>query len=78
LRQDEPVIAAALHVPTLSDMLTVLGAGGVVAGGIIGFLFKAESDRRIAENVALGGGVGLVAGFLVAFVLYGSARVAGA
>jgi hypothetical protein len=72
------MVFAAVHAPTIADMLTVCSAGGTVLGGIVGFLLKAESDRRIAENLVLGGGVGLFAGFLLGFVIYVAAKAAGA
>ncbi len=44
----------------------------------MGFVWRAETDRRLAENVVLGSGLGLIVGTVLAFVIWGAAKAAGA
>lgn len=64
-------------VPPLADLLQIIGGGGALIGALIGFAFRAESDRRLAENIALGGALGGVAGTFVAWVIWVTAKAAG-
>ena len=67
-----------VRVAQLAELLTVLGAGGTLVGGVVGWLIDAPTSRRAFENLALGATAGGVGGCLVAFFAYLGARIAGA
>jgi zinc transporter ZupT len=71
------MIEALARAPTITDLLAVLGSGGTVLGGVIGWSVRAPSWRRAFENLALGATAGGVCGCLVAFLTYVGAKVAG-
>lgn len=64
--------------PPLSDLLQIVGGGGAIVGATIGFALRANSDRQLAENIALGSALGGVIGLLVAYVIWIAAKLAGA
>lgn len=64
-------------MPTLSNLLQVVGSVGLVVGGCIGFIRPANTGRQIAENVALGGAVGAIVGAVVAFSIAAGVAVGG-
>jgi zinc transporter ZupT len=71
------MLGALTRTPTITDLLTVLGSGGTVLGGVIGWLVRAPNWRHALENLALGATAGGVSGCLVAFLSYLGAKVAG-
>jgi hypothetical protein len=52
----------AISFGDFADLIAVIGAGGLVLGAMIGLMFRAETDRRLLENVVLGSGLGLILG----------------
>lgn len=46
------MLDALAPAPTITDLLTVLGSGGTVLGGVIGWLLEAPSWRRAFDNLA--------------------------
>ena len=64
--------------PDLSALLAVLSGAGSLVGATVGFAWKAETDRRLVENIALGGACGALVGTLLAFVMKLAATAAGA
>ena len=62
----------------LSDLLTVLVPGCGVIGAFIGLLFKATSNREIANNITLGFSLGGIAGTAIAFAIWIGAVAGGA
>ena len=71
------MLEALVRIPTITDLLAVLGSGGTVIGGVLGWLVRAPTWRRAFENLALGATAGGVCGCLVAFLAYVGAKVAG-
>jgi hypothetical protein len=53
-------------LPSLTDLITVGAAGGTALGVLIAFLFRAESDRELLENLAIGTTLGGACAVLVA------------
>lgn len=64
-------------MPSLVDLLQVIGSLGVVVGACICFFLPAAEDRQIAENVALGAALGGVVGAIIAFALFLGIAVGG-
>jgi hypothetical protein len=64
-------------MPSLADLLEIVGAIGLLAGASIGFFLPASGGRQIAENVALGGALGGIVGTFIAFALYAGIVIAG-
>lgn len=62
-------LSAATEIPPLTDLLTVIGGGGLVAGAFIGFLLPAPTSRDLVNNVVAGSALGFVAGTILAFVV---------
>jgi hypothetical protein len=71
------MLDALAPAPTITDLLTVLGSGGTVLEGVIGWLLEAPSWRRAFDNLALGAAAGGVCGCLIAFLSYFGTKVAG-
>lgn len=71
------MLVALARAPTITDLLAVLGSGGTVLGGVIGWLLKAPSWRQAFDNLALGATAGGVCGCLIAFLSYFGAKLAG-
>lgn len=61
----------------LVDTLQICGGLGVAAGGLIGLLVEDASGRRLAENVVLWSGVGLVIGTICAFGHWAAVKLNG-
>lgn len=56
--------------PSLAELIAVIGGGGSVLGGLVGLSLRSDTSRRIAENVALGFGIGAGCGTAVGFAVY--------
>lgn len=65
-------------LPKLQDLLSIVGPACAVIGAFLGLLLKAQSNRRVAENILLGFGLGGVVGTTLAFAVWLGARAAGA
>jgi len=74
---DRWMLIAVTRSPTITDLLTVLGSGGTVLGGVVGWLLKAPNWRRSFDNLAVGAAAGGVCGCLIAFMSYFGAKIAG-
>jgi zinc transporter ZupT len=68
---------AVARAPAITDLLAMLGSGGTVVGGVIGWLVRTPNWRQAFENLALGATAGGVCGCLVAFLYYIGTKVAG-
>jgi len=64
-------------IPPLVDLLQIVGVGGAVVGGIVGFAVPAPTNRELRENVSFGATAGGLFGALVAFVIAGVDALAG-
>lgn len=64
--------------PDLPNLVAVFAAAGTSSGGVVGFLARSSTPRRMAENVALGGAVGGVAGTALAFTVWVGLLLGGA
>jgi hypothetical protein len=64
-------------LPSLVDLLQVIGSVGVVTGACICFFLPAAGARQLAENVALGATLGGVIGAIVAFAVYAGIAIGG-
>lgn len=71
------MLAGVAHTPAITNLLAVLGPGGSVVGGVIGWMIRPVDWRQAFENLALGATAGGVCGCLVAFMVYVGAKVAG-
>jgi hypothetical protein len=72
------VLNTVIAVAPLPDLLTELGAGVTIVGGVIGLVAcGAPKSRRSFEDIALGAAVGGFLGCLIAFLVYLLAKVAG-
>ncbi|HEY4811536.1 MAG TPA: hypothetical protein VIH71_10815 [Solirubrobacteraceae bacterium] len=63
--------------PPLAELIGIVGGGGLVLGGLGGLALSADTNRRLAENVALGTALGAFVGTAVAFLIYLAVIVAG-
>jgi hypothetical protein len=71
----------ALTPHNLTDLPDVFAVGigiGLIAGGTVGFVWRADTDARLVQNVAAGGTLGSIAGAVISFVIWLTATVAGA
>jgi hypothetical protein len=64
-------------MPSLANLLQVVGSIGAVAGASIGFFLPASGGRQIAENVALGGTLGGIVGAIIALALGAGIAIGG-
>jgi len=69
--------ATIVRTAQLAELVTLLGASGTIAGGLIGLFLDAPTARRAFENLALGATTGGFGGCFVAFFAYLGARVVG-
>ena len=53
----------------LPDLISVMAAAGVVAGGTAGLFWPYRGGRDLAEHMVLGSGLGLIAGSALALVI---------
>jgi hypothetical protein len=58
------------ELPSLADLLQIVGGGGVALGGIVGFVLPADDGTSMADNVVRWSGVGLVLGLIFAFEIW--------
>lgn len=55
---------------SLPELIAIIGGGGLVLGGLAGFLPRPASNRDFLTNVALGSTIGLFVGTFVSFATY--------
>lgn len=65
LEQSSPRMRASLP-----ELIAIIGGGGLVLGGLGGFVPRPQNNREFLTNIGLGSTVGLFVGTLVAFVVY--------
>ena len=61
--------AMPVAILPLPDLISVMAAAGVVAGGATGLFWPYRDTRTLAENMVLGSGLGLIAGSALALVI---------
>ena len=67
-----------LAILPLPELISVMGAAGLVTGGLVSLFWPYDSDRDLAEHIVLGSGLGLVVGTAFAFAVGLVDAVAGA
>jgi hypothetical protein len=72
----EGVLNPVFAVSSLPDLVTEVGAGATIIGGVIGLVLSgAPRSRRSLEDIALGATIGGLLGCLISFVVYLFAQV---
>jgi len=55
---------------SLPELIAIIGGGGLVLGGLGGFLPRPRDNREFLANVGLGSTIGLFVGTVVSFAAY--------
>jgi hypothetical protein len=70
------MLDAVAAVSSLPDLVTEVGAGVTIIGGVIGLVLSGTpKSRRSLEDIALGAAIGGFLGCLISFLVYLFAQV---